>query len=111
MVELARLGASVPWASRVILRLWRETCAPRWKCWPVRAAVSYSHNAMHTGNLYRFDGWRPVRDDCGSSGGGSWSRPRYATDVVHGKKTLWLWRYDGEVVRQDGVGVTSLRET
>lgn len=29
----------------------------------------------------------------GSSGGGAWSRKRYATDAVHGQKTAWLWRY------------------
>jgi hypothetical protein len=94
VVELARLGASEPWANRIMLRLWREVCAPKWDCWPVKAAVSYSHNATHRGDIYRFDGWERVRDDCGSSGGGSWSRPRYASDAVHGRKTLWLWRYE-----------------
>lgn len=93
VVELARLAASAPWANRLMLRLWREVCAPRWDCWPVKAAVSYSHNGMHTGDLYRFDGWRKVRDDAGSSGGGSWSRQRYATDAVHGRKSLWIWEY------------------
>ena len=92
IVELARL-AGEPWATRVMLRLWREVCAPRWKCWPVLAAISYSHNAMHRGDLYRFDGWERVRGDCGSGGGGAWSRPRYATDAVAGSKTLWLWQY------------------
>jgi hypothetical protein len=94
VVELARLAAAVPWANRVMLRLWREVCAPRWASWPVRAAVAYSQNARHPGNLYRFDGWEKVRDDAGSSGGGSWSRKRYATDAAHGRKTLWVWRYD-----------------
>lgn len=93
VVELARLAASVPWANRIMLRLWRELCAPRWRYWPVRAAISYSHNGMHRGDLYRFDGWEKVRDDAGSSGGGSWSRKRYATEAVHGKKSLWVWRY------------------
>lgn len=92
VVELARL-AGEPWATRVMMRLWREVCAPRWHSWPVHAAVSYSHNAMHRGDLYRFDGWERISDNCGSSGGGSWSRPRYATEAVYGKKTLWLWRY------------------
>lgn len=97
VVELARLAASEPWANRVMLRLWRELCAPRWRYWPVKAAVSYSHNGMHRGDLYRFDGWEKVRDDAGSNGGGSWSRKRYATDVVHGRKSLWVWRYVDEV--------------
>jgi hypothetical protein len=96
VVELARLGSdpTEAWATRIMLRLWREVCAPRWHSWQVQAAISYSHNAMHRGDIYRFDGWKRIRDDCGSSGGGSWSRPRYATDVVHGRKTLWLWRYE-----------------
>ncbi|HEX8867340.1 MAG TPA: hypothetical protein VF821_16905 [Lentzea sp.] len=94
VVELARLGSREPWVTRVMLRLWREVCAPRWECWPVLAAISYSKNAMHRGDIYRFDGWEKIREDCGSSGGGAWSRKRYATDPVHGKKTLWRWRYD-----------------
>jgi len=93
VVELARLGATERWANRVMLRLWREACAPRWASWPVRAAVSYSHNAMHRGDLYRFDGWEKVRDDAGSSGGGTWGRTRKNTDAVYGRKTLWVWRY------------------
>jgi hypothetical protein len=95
VVECARLCSrpDAAWATRVMLRLWREVCARRWPDWDVLAAISYSHNAMHRGDLYRFDGWERVRDDCGSTGGGAWSRKRYATDVVHGAKTLWLWRY------------------
>lgn len=93
VVELARLGAGAPWACRVMLRLWREVCAPRWGSWPVEAAVSYSHNAMHPGNLYRFDGWEKVRDDAGSAGGGTWGRSRKNTEAVYGRKTLWVWRY------------------
>lgn len=93
VVELARLGAAAPWACRIMLRLWREACAPRWKCWPVKAAISYSHNAMHPGNLYRFDGWERAGENCGSNGGGAWSRKRYAGDAVAGSKTLWVWRY------------------
>ena len=93
VVECARLCAEPrnTWANRVMLRLWREICAPRWACWPVRAAVSYSMNAHHSGNLYRFDGWKKIKDNCGSSGGGAWSRKRYASDAVYGKKTLWIW--------------------
>lgn len=94
VVELARLAAANEWANRVMLRLWRELCAPRWASWPVLAAISYSHNAMHRGDLYRFDGWIRGRDDAGSSGGGSWSRKRYATEASHGRKSVWVWRYD-----------------
>ncbi len=95
VVELARL-ASAPearWANRVMLRLWREVCAQRWRDWPVTAAVSYSHNGLHTGQLYAFDGWRKINSNCGSNGGGTYSRSRSASDAVHGRKSLWLWKY------------------
>jgi hypothetical protein len=77
-----------------MLRLWREVCAPKWAGWQVRVAVSYSHNAHHRGDLYRFDGWERVRDDCGSSGGGTWSTARTGDDARSGNKSLWLWRYE-----------------
>lgn len=93
VVELARMCACERWANRLMLRLWREVAAPKWACWPVKAAVSYSKNSDHNGNLYRFDGWRKVKDDCGSNGGGAWSRKRYASDAVQGPKTLWMWDY------------------
>lgn len=96
VVELARLAACVPWANRIMLRLWREVCAPLWACWPVKAAVSYSLNAQHRGDLYRFDGWERVRSDCGSSGGGTWSSARNADDPAKGSKSLWVWRYGAE---------------
>ena len=95
VVELARLGRTpdAPWVLRVMLRLWRAVCAPRWSCWPVKAAVSYHKQAWHSGDIYRFDGWEKASENCGSSGGGAWSRPRYAGDAAHGRKTLWVWRY------------------
>jgi hypothetical protein len=96
VVELARLGGAVRWVNRVMLRLWREICGPRWTGWPVQAAVSYSKNAMHSGNLYRFDGWTKVREDAGQWGGSgtNWTRPRSNADLTKGPKTLWLWRYE-----------------
>ena len=95
VVECARLCSDPAegWATRVMLRLWREACAPLWPFWTVLAAVSYSHNAHHRGDLYRFDGWEKAAENCGSHGGGTWSRKRYATDAVRGSKTLWVWRY------------------
>lgn len=99
VVELARLAASNSWANRVMLRLWREVCAPGWNLWPVLAAVSYSHNALHGGNTYRLDGWEKVRDDCGTTGkGGNWGRrgQGYQNEALHGRKTLWMWRYAQE---------------
>lgn len=94
VVELARLCAQpdYPWANRIMLRLWREVCAPRWPDWPVQAAVSYSLNT-HTGNLYRFDGWEKRSMKCGSRGGGTYSRKRDPSELLAGKKTLWIWRY------------------
>lgn len=99
VVELARLCTRPgdEWATRVMLRIWREVCAPRWRYWPVLAAVSYSQNQRHEGRIYRFDGWTKVTDQAGSTGGGAWSRKRYAGDAHHGKKTLWLWEYEREV--------------
>jgi len=99
VVECARLCSdpASAWASRLMLRLWREVCGPRWPDWHPKAAISYSQNAHHTGDLYRFDGWRKVDDDCGSAGGGTWSKARGKEDAVRGKKTLWLWVYDREV--------------
>lgn len=95
VVECARLCSAhrAPWASRLMLRFWREVCAPLWPYWLIKAGISYSQNAHHTGNLYRFDGWQKVQEDCGSLGGGTWTRKRYATEAVAGKKTLWIWRY------------------
>ena len=93
VVECARLCSDpeYSWATRIMLRLWREVCAPAWACWPVKAAISYSHNGMHSGDLYRFDGWLKVSERAGSSGGGHYSCQRYATDAVHGSKTCWIW--------------------
>jgi hypothetical protein len=98
VVELARLctkpGES--WATRVALRLWREVAAPAWPHWQVTAAIAYSQNANHDGRIYRFDGWKLVTDKAGSNGGGAWSRPRYAGDAAHGRKSLWLWSFGGD---------------
>jgi hypothetical protein len=99
VVELSRLATSERWATRVLLRLWREVCAPRWESFgsragmPPLAATAYSQNDRHEGRIYRFDGWELVTENAGSSGGGAWSRKRYAGDAAHGRKRLWLWRF------------------
>ena len=97
VVELGRLCADPAqrWATRPMLRLWREVAARRWgyEYWPPIAAVAYSQNSRHQGDIYRWDGWTRISSACGSSGGGTWSRKRSATDAVHGRKSLWLWRY------------------
>lgn len=96
VVELARLctDPTERWATRVMLRYWREVLAHRWPHWPAKAAIAYSQNDRHDGRIYRFDGWERVRGDCGSSGGGTWSKQRVGDDEATGDKTLWLWRYD-----------------
>jgi hypothetical protein len=95
IVELARLvrHPDIGWVSRPALRLWREIAAPAWPYWPVKAAIAYSQNMRHDGELYRWDGWTKVTDKAGSSGGGMWSRKREQGDAVYGRKTLWLWRF------------------
>lgn len=95
VAELSRL-CSKPgcnWATRVALRLWRETAAPFYLPWRPVAAFAYSKNDRHEGRIYRFDGWTRVRSTAGSNGGGTYSRRRHVGDAAHGPKTLWVWRY------------------
>lgn len=104
VVELTRLCAlpGNTWANRVMLRLWREVCAPAWPGWPVQTCVSYSHNAMHAGDLYRADGWIKITDKAGFTSGSNYGRG-VADYAAAGKKTLWVWIYDEqarEVARQ-----------
>ena len=96
VVELARLctkpGES--WATRVMLRLWRELCAPLFCGWEVRAAVAYSNNRRHTGDVYRFDGWRQRPGKRGTTrAGGTWGRRIDDDHPGAGPKTLWIWEY------------------
>ena len=101
VVELARQCSDPAsrWATRPMVRLWREVAAPAWsrRYWPVKLAVSYSLN-RHAGDIYRFDGWVKVRDDCGSaSGGGTWTKRRSPLDPVSDtRKSLWIWHYATE---------------
>lgn len=89
VVELARL-CSHPChrdLTRVALRLWRVIGPICWErhFWPVVAAVSYSNSARHTGDIYRFDGWRKVCEVKGGVAGTTWKRPRkkpYEAKVV-----------------------------
>lgn len=64
VVELARLCSRPDHAelTRPCLRLWRVAAPGCWSrsYWPVRAVVSYQHAVKHTGDVYRFDGWRRV---------------------------------------------------
>lgn len=94
-IELSRLCAARPDLSRVILRLWRglvfpilcQECGFVW-------AVSYQDAAIHSGNLYRFDGW--VRLATSRSG----------TDPRSGRKgrrkVIWGWRDEAGEQRRHG---------
>ncbi len=83
-IELARLCASRPDLCRPMLRLWREFVFP---CFGKPWAVSYQDEALHTGNVYRFDGWVQLRENC-----------RSGTDKRSGRKgrtkTVWGWHAD-----------------
>lgn len=97
LVELARLCTRPDsrWATRVMLRLWRELGGPAWPYWDAAAAVAYSSNERHEGAIYRFDGWTKVTDRAGAPGGpnSTWSTYRPHGHPARGRKTLWLWEY------------------
>ncbi|EMF31110.1 hypothetical protein H114_00737 [Streptomyces gancidicus BKS 13-15] len=97
VVELARLCTRPGdrWATRVMLRLWRELGAPAWPYWDVAAAVAYSDNERHPGHIYRTDGWTRVTARAGAPSGpnATWSRPRPEGHPARGRKSLWLWEY------------------
>lgn len=79
-IELSRLCARDSWACRVVLRLWRETVFP---ALGYAAAISYQDSSMHSGNIYRFDGWH--RAGYSSSGTDSRSGRRGRN------KYIWVW--------------------
>ncbi len=87
-VELSRMCASRPDLNRATIRLWREFAFPS-ICQARRAewAVSYQDGTLHSGQLYRFDGWSRLGDF--RSGG---SDPR--TDRQGRKGTVWGWHAD-----------------
>ena len=98
MVELARIGSdpNEKWATRPMLRLWREVLAQTWTHWPVKAVISYGMPGL-AGNIYRFDGWRLVRI-CkkASPGKSSWSGVSKTDSLADGRKSLWIFRYAEE---------------
>lgn len=78
--ELSRLCAERSGLCRVILRLWREFVFPelRWEF-----VISYQDADLHSGNTYRFDGWRRV------------AYARSGVDTRSGRpgrnKWVWVW--------------------
>lgn len=84
-VELTRLCAAREHLCRPFLRLWREICFPRIARAHNRTlAVSYQDESLHSGNVYRFDGWL----DIGKGGGGGSDRRGGAKGR---KLRIWAW--------------------
>jgi hypothetical protein len=90
-LELARMCAERPNLNRVALRLWREFVLPGlaarhgWS-W----AVSYQDAALHSGNLYRFDGWAKLGESSSGTDKRSGRRCR--------RKVIWGWHLAGDPV-------------
>lgn len=95
LVELARIcrHPDHPWATRPMLRLWREVFVHHWRSWPVRTAISYATPGRE-GQIYRHDGWERVGTVKPSAGGGTWSNPPKVNNLADGVKTLWRYRID-----------------
>lgn len=100
VVELVRCSARDGWReqTRTILRNWRTLAAEDWATkygahWPAMwGYVSYANNRRHTGDLYRFDGWKIIGKSKGSTAGGTWSRPRKSSEPM----TIWGWEVPAE---------------
>lgn len=85
VVELVRLCAARPYLCRPMLRLWREMVFPSLAAVHGRPiAVSYQDEALHTGDVYRFDGWLLL----GRAGGGG---PDSRTGRAGRKMRVWGW--------------------
>jgi len=80
-VELSRLCAARPGLCRPMLRLWRELVFPTLG---YANAISYQDSVMHTGNVYRFDGWArsPRRSRSGTDA---------RTNTKGRDKWIWVW--------------------
>jgi len=92
-LELARVCAVRPDLCRVAVRLWREFVFPAVsRAWGTTWAISYQDAALHTGGLYRFDGWIPL--------GRSNSGPDRRGLNPGRRKVIWGWHAD-PVVRAE----------
>jgi hypothetical protein len=80
-VELARLCAERKHLCRVALRLWREFVFPQLG-YPI--AISYQDADLHSGDTYRFDGWKRVAFARGGS-----ADPR--SGRMGRNKWVWVW--------------------
>lgn len=91
VIELTRLCACRPDLCRAMLRLWREIVFPALAAVHGRQiAVSYQDEALHTGDLYRFDGWILL----GKGGRGG---PDTRTGRPGRKMKIWGWSGDAAV--------------
>ena len=85
VVELVRLCAAREHLCRPMLRLWREIVFPALATVHQRPiAVSYQDECLHSGNLYRFDGWIEL-----GKGGGGGADAR--TGRLGRKLRIWGW--------------------
>ena len=79
-IELSRVCAVRPGLCRVVLRMWRELVFP---ALDAPCAISYQDAVLHTGNLYRNDGWQRI------------AFSHSGTDARSGRKGrdkyIWLW--------------------
>lgn len=94
--ELGRVCAARPHINRAMLRLWREFVFPAiCTAHGYGFVISYQDAVLHSGNLYRFDGWRLV----GAS--------RSGTDARSGRKgrskKIWAWGAPGAFEALDSV--------
>jgi hypothetical protein len=88
-VELGRVCAGRKWMNTVAVRLWREVVF-RGLCraYGFRWAISYQDRKLHTGGLYRWDGWVWL----GQSSSGSDAR----SGAPGRQKNIWGWCADDE---------------
>lgn len=88
-IELARLCAERRDLCRPMLRLWRDFIFPAFGTpW----AVSYQDEQLHTGDVYRFDGWVQLQT-------GARSGPDRRSNRKVRVKTIWGWHPDADVRR------------
>ncbi|MGX7709152.1 hypothetical protein [Methylobacterium sp. Gmos1] len=82
--ELGRVCAGRPNTNTAALRLWRETVFPALcAAHGFRWAISYQDRRLHTGGLYKWDGWVWL----GQSSSGTDAR----SGVVGRPKNIWGW--------------------
>lgn len=100
-IELGRVCAARPAINRAAVRIWREfvfpsLCAVNGHSW----VVSYQDAVLHSGGLYRFDGW--IKLGVSSSG----TDPRGGTSGR--RKVIWGWSHDNNAMAARVRGGTPL---